>query len=316
METILITGGCGFIGAHLARALLDAGHRVVVLDDLSTGRRVALDMRATLRVGDVASPADVAAAAAGVDAIFHLAAIASVPRCRAEPQRARAVHADGMRNVLAAALRPRGDPAPVVLASSAAIYGACGAARIREIEVPAPISAYGMGKLEAETLAAAAIRARGGRATALRLFNVYGPGQDGRSPEAGVAAIFADRLRRGAPVPLHGDGGQLRDFVFVADVVAHLRAAMARAAATPMSGFDAFNVCTGRAVSLRGLLARLERLAGRRPTIARLPARPDDIRAAVGDPAAATAALGLRAEVSLAAGLASLLALPHAIAAE
>lgn len=316
METILVTGGCGFIGARLVVALLDAGHRVVVLDDLSSGPRAALDPRARLCVGDVAAPEAVSAAAATADGIFHLAAIASVTRCDIDPPRSRDVNLGGVRNVLAAARRPGGRCVPVVLASSAAIYGDAGPGPARESRTPAPCSAYGMDKRDGESLAAAATGPGRGRATALRLFNVYGPAAPGGMPPSGVAAIFAARLRAGAAVPVHGDGRQLRDFVFVADAVAHLRVAMARAAATPWAGFDVFNVCSGRAVSLRALLATLERLAGRPAAVQRLSVRPGDIRASVGDPSAAIAALGLRAAVPLEAGLAALLATRHAAAAE
>jgi UDP-glucose 4-epimerase len=320
MQTVLVTGGCGFIGTHLVASLLADGYGVVVLDDLSTGRREALDPRAALVAGDVASPADVAVAvaAAGADrlaGIFHLAAIASVPRCLADPLRSRAVNADGTRNMLAAARRSTGATIPVVFASSAAVYGDAGAAPARETRRPAPISPYGADKLNGELYAATAARRDGARATALRFFNVYGPGQDPSSPYSGVISIFADRLRAGRAVPIHGDGRQQRDFVYVADVVAHLRAAMARAAATPCAGFDVFNVCTGQAVTLAGLLAALARLVGRSPSVEPLPPRPGDIRVSVGDPAAAVEALGLRAATRLADGLARLLA-PGVLAAK
>jgi UDP-glucose 4-epimerase len=320
MQTVLITGGCGFIGTHLVASLLADGYGVTVLDDLSTGRREALDPRAALVAGDVASPADIAGAiaVAGPDrlaGIFHLAAIASVPRCLADPVRSRAVNADGTRNVLTAARRSNGEAIPVVFASSAAVYGDAGMAPARETRPPAPISPYGADKLHGEHHAALAAWRDGARATALRFFNVYGPGQDPSSPYSGVISIFADRLRAGRAVPLHGDGGQQRDFVYVADVVAHLRAAMARLATTPRAGFDVFNVCTGRAVTLAGLLAALARLIGRSPSVQPLPPRPGDIRVSVGDPAAATDALGLRAATQLADGLARLLA-PGALAAK
>jgi UDP-glucose 4-epimerase len=307
MASYLVTGGCGFIGTHLVRSLLADGHRVAVLDDLSSGRRAALDPRAALIVADVASPRAVAAAAAGADGVFHLAAIASVPRCLADPARSRAVNAEGTRNALAAARLPDGRAIPVVFASSAAVYGDAGRAPAAEIRAPSPISPYGVDKLAGERHAAAAAR-DGARAVALRFFNVYGPGQDPSSPYSGVISIFADRLGGGRAVPVHGDGAQLRDFVFVADVVAHLRAAMARATATPDGGFETFNVCTGRAVSLRGLLATLCALTGRRAAVQHLPPRPGDIRASLGDPSAAAAALGVRARTALDDGLAALLA--------
>jgi UDP-glucose 4-epimerase len=307
MASYLVTGGCGFIGTHLVGSLLGDGHRVTVLDDLSTGRRAALDPRAAFIRGDVAAPRDVARAAQGADGIFHLAAIASVPRCLADPARSHAVNAEGTRNALDAARRPDGGRIPVVFASSAAVYGDAGRVAAAEDRAPAPISPYGVDKLAGERHAAAASRDHA-RAIALRFFNVYGPGQDPSSPYSGVISIFADRLGGGRAVPVHGDGGQLRDFVYVADVVAHLRAAMTRAAATPGNGFESFNVCTGRAVSLRGLLATLCALTGRRASVEHLPPRAGDIRASLGDPSAAVGALGLRARTRLGEGLAALLA--------
>lgn len=305
MRRYLVTGGCGFIGGHLVRALLARGDEVDVLDDLSTGRRAGLDPWAQLRVGDVADEAEVAAAARGCDGIFHLAAIASVPRCLAEPERARAVNLGGARNALLAARRPGGAPLPVVLASSAAVYGDAPGV-VREESETRPISGYGADKLAGERVAAAAAGDGAARATALRFFNVYGPGQDPASPYSGVVSIFADRLARDEPVTINGDGAQRRDFVYVADVVAHLLAAMRRLEKARAPRFDAFNVCTGRAVTLHQLLDAMARRAGREPRVLRAPARPGDIRVSAGDPSAARRALGVVAATGLEQGLAAL----------
>jgi len=305
MARYLVTGGCGFIGGHLVEDLLADGHAVRVLDDLSTGSAAMIPPRAELIRGDVAHAPDVAGVAAGVDGIFHLAAIASVPRCRAAPERARAVNRAGTGHVLAAAAAARGAKPAVVLASSAAVYGDAGAAPAPESRPPAPLSCYGADKLAGERLAR---RSGALGVTALRFFNVYGPRQDPRSPYSGVISVFADQLSRGAPVTIHGDGLQTRDFVHVHDVVAHLRAAMARRTMRggPGPGLDVFNVCTGRAMSLLGLVAILARGSGTRPVIRHVPARPDDIRHSVGDPAQAHAALGVSARWRLEDGLTTL----------
>lgn len=303
----LVTGGCGFIGSHLVDALLGEGHGVDVLDDLSTGQRGNLDPRARLHVGDVADGAAVAAAAKGLDGIFHLAAIASVQRCLDEWQRSSAVNLGGTINALEAARRPGAVPVPVVFASSAAIYGDAGAAAVDEAAIPRPISFYGADKLGGEFHARIAASLTGVSSTAMRFFNVYGPRQDPRSPYSGVISIFADRLARGDGVTVFGDGGQVRDFIFVADVVRHLLAAMKRLHRQTAPRFDVYNVCTGRPTAISGLVATLGDVLGIEPRVAVAAPRPGDIRVSIGNPAAARRDLGLAADTALGDGLAILL---------
>ena len=304
----LVTGGCGFIGSHLVDALLSAGHAVVVLDDLSSGQRANLDPRAQLVVGDVANSTEVAAVANGVDGIFHLAAIASVQRCLDEWQRASAVNLGGTINALDAARRGTGIGAPVVFASSAAIYGDAGATAVDEARPPAPISFYGADKLGGEQHARIAASLVGVPATALRFFNIYGPRQDPRSPYSGVISIFSDRLRSGQPLTIFGDGEQVRDFVFVGDVVRHLMAAMTRLIRLRTSRFDVFNVCTGRPTALNALLATMAQVIGVDARAVHEAARPGDIRVSMGDPTHARRELAVAAEMPLHDGLATLIA--------
>ena len=302
METFLITGGAGFIGSHLADALLAAGVHVRVLDDLSTGRRAHLDPRCEVVLGDVADPAALRGAMRGVAGCFHLAAIASVERANADWRGTHRINQGGSVAVFEAA-RDAGR-LPVVYASSASVYGDLGGAVAREDTACAPRTAYGADKLGTELHARVAWGVHGVPTIGLRFFNVYGPRQDPSSPYSGVVSIFAARLARGAALTLHGDGSQTRDFVHVADVVAHLAAAMARLRAA--GGTEVFNVCTGRETSIRTLATTLADVFGVAPPIENGPPRTGDIARSLGDPARAAAALGVAARTQLADGLAAM----------
>ncbi len=306
MDSLLVTGGAGFIGSHLCDALLARGTRVRVLDDLSSGRRDNLPDGIELIVGDVADPAAARTALEGMDGCFHLAAIASVQRAAEDWLGTNRVNLVGTIALLDAA---RARQLPVVYASSAAVYGNCPIQPIGEDAPTRPLSAYGADKLGCELHAAVATGVHGVPTTGLRFFNVFGPRQDPTSPYSGVISIFAAQLRRGTAVSVFGDGGQTRDFVFVADVVAALLAAMARlrAGGAVANQADVFNVCTGQATSVLGLARTIAELCGLTPELRHGPAREGDIRHSVGNPAAARVGLGFVAETSLRAGLAQVL---------
>ena len=304
MAHYLVTGGAGFIGSHLADALLAEGHRVRVLDDLSTGRPGNLDPRCELVRGCVADPQAVGAAMQGVEGCFHLAAIASVARGNEDWRGTHLVNQTGTVTVLDAA-RAAGR-IPVVYASSAAVYGNLGEAVAHETLPPAPLTAYGADKLGSELHGAVAWQVHGVPSVGMRFFNVFGPRQDPHSPYSGVISIFAALAAADRPITVHGDGRQERDFIYVGDVVAHLRAAMRRIAAQPDR--LVLNVCTGRATSVLDLARTLGRLHGRAPRIAHGPARAGDIRRSLGDPARAIATLGVQAGVALEEGLARTMA--------
>ena len=302
MGTYLVTGGAGFIGSHLADALLAEGHDVRVLDDLSTGKRANLDPRTRFIEADICDAAAVARALEGADGCFHLAAIASVARGNEEWLVTHQANQTGTICVLDAC-RPR--HLPVVYASSAAIYGDVGDAVATEALTPRPRTAYGADKYGSELHAAVGWGVHQVPSFGMRFFNVYGPRQDPSSPYSGVISIFADRIGRGLPLTLHGDGGQTRDFIFVADVIAHLLAAMSALAATP--GAFVTNVCTGRETSVRQLAETLATISGQTLKLDHGPTRAGDIRRSVGDPGFAVERLGVRAETVLDVGLWSLL---------
>jgi len=300
-KLFLVTGGCGFIGSHLVETLCAGGSRVRVLDDLSTGRRSNVPARVEVIEGDVADPATVAHAMSGVDACFHLAAVASVARSMTDWIGTSRINLGGTVNVLDAARRAACEaPVPVVFASSAAVYGDPGVALLDESERTEPLSPYGADKLASELHAAVATRLHNVPCLGLRFFNVYGPRQVPSSPYSGVISRFADALARNSAIEIFGDGEQVRDFVFVRDVVDALMKAVERAGQGE-SGIC--NVCTGRATSIRELAANVGKAIGTNVGVSFLPPRPGDIRQSVGDPSRARDMLRWQSRTPLEAGL-------------
>ncbi len=300
MANWLVTGGCGFIGSHLVEALLRRGDQVRVLDDLSTGKRENVPQIVDLRVGDVADPRAVAAALEGADGCFHLAAIASVQRCMTDWLGTHRTNLQGTITIFDQARQVRATvPLPVVYASSAAVYGDRSEMPLSENAVTSPLSGYGADKLACELHGKVAWLVHGIPNVGLRFFNVYGPRQDPSSPYSGVIGIFAGRIAQNREMEIFGDGRQTRDFIYVADVVAHLLAAMAELRA----GARVFNVCTGRATSLLELAATLGAVARRQPALRHGVPRKGDIRMSVGDPSAAMATFGLTERTTLLEGL-------------
>ncbi|MCW8086961.1 NAD-dependent epimerase/dehydratase family protein [Sabulicella glaciei] len=302
MALYLVTGGAGFIGSHLIDALLAQGHGVRVLDDLSTGQRGNLDGRAELVIGDVADAALVRRATEGTAGVFHLAAIASVQRSNEDWCGTHRTNLSGTVAVLDAA-RSAG-AIPVVYASSAAIYGDQGDARIAETATPRPQTAYGADKLGSELHASVAWGVHGVPTLGFRFFNVYGPRQDPHSPYSGVISIFASRAVSGQPVTINGDGLQSRDFIHVSDVVRGLLAGMRSLAEAPRA--EVLNLCTGRGTTLLDLVAALGRVTGNKLAASHGPARLGDIRTSLGDPTRVEAALGVTAQLGLDEGLRTL----------
>ncbi len=304
MTLYVITGGAGFIGSHLADHLLADGHQVRILDDFSTGKAANVDPLCEVVRGDITDAPTVAAAMAGAAGCFHLAAIASVARGNEDWLTTHRVNQSGTVTVLEAA-RDAGR-IPVVYASSAAIYGNPDVPIADETLPAAPLTAYGADKHGSELHARVAFLVHLVPTCGLRFFNVYGPRQDPKSPYSGVISIFAGRIAAGQPITVDGDGLQSRDFVYVADVVAHLRAAMDTIANTP----DAlmFNVCTGTPTTILQLAHAFGHAANQEPEIRHGPPRTGDIRQSLGNPAKAATHLKTRASTNLQTGLAITLA--------
>ncbi len=298
----LVTGGAGFIGSHIVRRLLEGGHDVVVLDNFFSGKRenlaeIAKDVRVV--EGDVRDLDMVEKTAAGCELIFHEAAIVSVPFSVERPQESHDVNIQGTLNVLQAA-RKSGSRR-VVFASSAAIYGEEPTLPKSEAMRPEPMSPYGVEKITGEHYLATWSKLFAVETVALRYFNVFGPRQDPKSAYSGVISIFVDRILAGSPITFFGDGSQVRDFVYVANVVdANILAGTGDAA--KVSG-RAFNVACGKRTTLLELASLIERAAGRTVERSFKDARAGDIKESLADISRARDALGYEPKVEVLEGL-------------
>jgi UDP-glucose 4-epimerase len=300
MAKYLVTGGCGFIGSHVVPLLLKHGHEVLILDDLSTGKRSNIPSDVTVIVGDVGNAPTVIEAMAGVDGCVHLAAVASVERSREDWAGTHRANLTATINIFDAARRCRpGGAIPVVYASSAAVYGDNPDMPLKETAEARPLSAYGADKLGCELHARAAWVVHGIPTTGFRFFNVYGPRQDPKSPYSGVISIFMDMLTAGRKLHIHGDGKQVRDFVYVGDLVGYLVDAIEG----QFTGARVFNVCTGNATSINRLAEITAAAVGRCSQIEHGPAREGDIRMSIGDPTSLITAFGRVCETSIEKGL-------------
>lgn len=299
----LVTGGAGFIGSHLCRALLSSGWRVRVLDNLSSGYRSRLaSIDVEFIEADIRDRAAVRRAMSGVEAVLHHAALVSVVESVANPELAAEINIQGTANVFEEALAAGVKRA--TFASSAAVYGDAAETPQHEALPIAPLSPYGEGKAEGESLAKA-ITAEGLPVYIFRYFNIYGPGQDPKGAYAAVIAKFSDLLSAGQPVTLFGDGLQTRDFCFVGDVVRANMLALTQpddsAAGQPM------NIGLGRGVTLLELLDTLKDLLDVNAEVINAEARVGDIRHSVSNPSLAARLLGYQASVDLRHGLQALL---------
>ena len=299
-SSVLVTGGAGFIGSHVAERFAREGFEIRVLDDLSTGAAANLEPAWKLLRADVADPAAVDAAVAGSEIVVHLAAFTSVPESFVRFADCYRTNVFGTANVLRACVRH--GVRKLVFASSSAVYSDQPEAPKSEAECPGPSSPYGISKLEGEHLLGAHAELDGLASAALRFFNVYGPRQPADSAYAAAVPIFIERALRGEPLTVYGDGRQTRDFVFVADVAeAVLRAALS-------SATGVLNVGTGVAQEILGLADAVARLTAHRVPPRFAPSRPGDVRASSADVSRARHLLGWAPARPLAEGLEATLA--------
>lgn len=293
----LVTGGAGFIGSHLVRALLAQGFQVRVLDNFSTGRRENLDGLAVEVIeADLRDAGAVRRAVQDVDWVFHLAAFISVPQSLEDPETCFAVNVGGTATLLEACRRA--GVRRVVFASSTAVYGEPSLFPTPEEAPLAPLSPYALSKQIGEQYMRFYWRLFGLPTVSLRYYNVYGPRQRPDSPYAAAIPLFAHRLLRGEPLTVYGDGKQSRDFIFVEDVVR----ANLLAAASAVNG-EELNVCTGVETSVLDLVQALAAYADRAPEVHFAPPRPGDIYRSLGDSSKAERLIGFRAQVPLEQGL-------------
>lgn len=307
MEKVLITGGAGFIGHHLAIAWRHRGAVVTILDNFRTGKRENLSaVRAAVGdegvrfiEGSITDRATLRGAMEGASVVHHLAAQVSVPESVERPHECVDINVGGTLHVLDVA-RELG-VSRVVFSSSAAVYGDDPRSPKTEDMTPSPKSPYGITKLDGEYYLRMYAELHGLPTVSLRYFNVFGPRQDPKSVYAAAVPIFIDRALRGVPITIFGDGTATRDFVFVADVCA----ANILAATSPKAGRgEVFNVAQGGITTVRELAETVRAITGSASEIVHAAERPGDIKHSRASVARITEALGFAPTVTLAEGLA------------
>jgi UDP-glucose 4-epimerase len=299
MSRVLVTGGGGFIGSNLVRDLLERGDDVRVLDNFATGNRANLEgLDIEVVEGELRSYERVHNAVRGVEIVFHLGALGSVPRSVQDPLTSSAVNIEGTMNVLLAA-RDEG-VRRVVYSSSSSVYGVRRDLPVIESVAPDPLSPYGVAKLAAERYCVAFARVyESFESVVLRYFNVFGPRQSPDSQYAAVIPLFMARIAAGEPITINGDGEQSRDFTYVTNVVD----ATIRAAEVPGVSGRLLNVAASAPVSVNELADTIGRILDRPVSKTFAPPRAGDIRDSWADITAAREALGWEPTVGLEDGL-------------
>lgn len=303
MKKVLVTGGAGFIGHHVATEWRRRGAHVVVLDSLRTGKRdnvarIPDDGGLTFIEGSITDPATVKRAMDGCSVVHHLAAQVSVPESMERPLECVDINVHGTLNVLDAA--KSAGVSRVVFSSSAAVYGDDPRSPKTEDMTPAPKSPYGITKLDGEFYLKMYAEAHGVPTVSLRYFNVFGPRQDPKGAYAAAVPIFIERAQRGVDIAIYGDGEQTRDFVFVGDVVA----ANVLAATSERAGKgEVFNVAQGGRTTINELAQSIVRVTGSRSKVVHSAERAGDIRHSLASIGRIVEGLGFAPTVSLEEGL-------------
>lgn len=300
---VTVTGGAGFIGANLVRALESGGHDVTAIDDLSTGAVTNLDgTSARLVEGTILDDEALDEAVAGSGAIVHLAARPSVPRSIADPVASHEANASGTLSVLQAARR-HGNIHTIV-ASSSSVYGANRTLPKSEDLLPQPMSPYAVSKLATETYALAYQRSYGLPTLAFRFFNVFGPLQAAGHAYAAVIPAFVDAALRDEPLTVHGDGLQSRDFTYVGTVCSVIADALERTVTSPCP----VNLAFGSRRTLIDVIALLGEMLGTELAVRHVDPRPGDVRHSQADQSRLRALFPATDEVPFADGLAATVA--------
>ena len=297
----LITGGAGFIGSHIAEKLVATGERVRVLDNFSSGKRAnlaGLEDKIEIICGDILDLDVVKKVADGVQVVFHQAALRSVPFSVENPTLVNRVNVEGTLNVLTAA-RDCGVKR-VVYASSSSAYGRGSMQPKKETDTPGPISPYAVSKLAGEYYCKVFSELYGLETVSLRYFNVFGPRQDANSQYSAVIPRFIQWALEGAPLEVHGDGLQSRDFTYIDNVVA----ANLQAAQTELGVGQAFNVGQGETHTLLDLVAEIEKSLGMKLKRSHTGPRAGDVRFTQADISESKRCLGYNPMVSFEEGLA------------
>jgi UDP-glucose 4-epimerase len=296
---VLVTGGGGFIGSNLVRALIERGDEVRVLDNFSTGNRANLEgVDVEVIEGELRSYERVHNAVRGTEVVFHLGALGSVPRSVQDPLTSSAVNVEGTLNVLLAA-RDEG-VRRVVYSSSSSVYGPRRELPVTEDMPPDPISPYGVAKLAAERYCVSFSRVyESFESVVVRYFNVFGPRQSPFSQYAAVIPLFVTAIDTGEPIVIYGDGEQRRDFTYVANVVdATIKAAEAAGANGRI-----FNVAASAPVTVNTVATAIGDVLGKPVEKTFAPPRVGDIRDSWADVTAAREVLGWEPAVGLEDGL-------------
>jgi len=300
MSTYVVTGGAGFIGSHIAEALLHRNHTVRIVDNFSTGKAENISsFRKDVEVFplDIADGSGLSEAFRGADYVIHEAAIPSVPKSMLDPVTSNRANVDGTLNVLVAA-RDAGVKR-LVYASSSSLYGDSPTLPKHELMPPNPLSPYGAQKLFAEIYCQVFWKAYQFETVALRYFNVFGPRQDPTSQYSGVLAKFIPAVLQDRQPTIYGDGLQSRDFTFVANVVD----ANLLACTTPGIAGEAFNAACGDRIAVNSMLEQVNKIAGKNVAAIHAPVRSGDILHSQADVTKARTRMGYQAKTTFAEGL-------------